>query len=431
MMMEVVIAKSLISLFCSFGIGGLLWFKKPILASLTPKADNQVLLISWIILRLLPFVLVFVMLDYAPFSDLDGFFGQAVPAARGELVYRDFRCMYAPLFPYLNAVALKFWFSKKAIVLLMILMEGLALWLTNRFYRAEIQSDERIFKSILYLLLPGSLVLCVLGGQEDVWMWLVAVGAFLAWQKTGRLAWFGVVLAFGFLLTKAVFVLFCPALLLLIPKPQKWIIPMAIIGAVAVGFLYYFTQWEFLNQPLNEADTLRAPNWASALNPWVFDKMHIGAKPWNWLGLLTTASVGVWAAYRVRKASFQTAFSVVWIVTYGTMMVAQQSAYSNYIFIFLLPLTFTQINFESRKQIVIFLIFNTLCVVQPSLWWRLGRPIYRNPAAIFADHWHTLDYALQVGIVVGTVYYLWRVLFFLKYKLDSEKSPPPVFRRGI
>ena len=407
--MEVVIVKSLISLFCSLGIMGLLYFKSLVFKQLASKSENLVLLISWILLRLLPFLIIFVVLDYLPFSDLEGFFGQAVPASRGELVYRDFRCMYAPLFPYLNAVALKFWFSKKAIVLLMVLMEGLALWFTNRFYRPEIPQTERLFKSILYLLLPSSFILCVLGGQEDVWMWLVAVAAFLAWQKTGHLAWFGVVLAFGFLLTKAVFVLFCPALLLLIPKSQKWIIPMAFIGAVAVGGLYYFTKWEFLNQPLNEADTLRAPNWASVLNPWVFDKISIGAKPWNWLGLLITALMGIWAAYRVRKASFQIAFSVVWIVTYGTMMVAQQSAYSNYIFIFLLPLTFTQINFNNWKQTIIFLIFNTLCVVQPSLWWRLGRPIYRNPSTIFVDNWHTLDYCLQVGIVIGTLYYLWKV----------------------
>jgi hypothetical protein len=407
--MLIIWAKVGISLGCLLAIVAWFWFRKPIQNWLHHHSEQSILTISLLLLRLCPFLLVFVVLDYTPSSDLDGFFGQATEAAKGKLVYRDFRCMYSPLFPYLNALALHFWFDRKAIIVVMMLMEGLALVLTNQFYKNQITKSERLFKSVLYLLLPGSLVLCVLGGQEDVWMWLVAVAAYLTWQRTRQLAWFGLVLALGFLLTKAVFVLFCPALLLLVARPQKWLPSLVATGAVAVAVLYYYTGWQFLDQPLNEAATLRAPNWASVVNPWVFDGIGVGTKWWNWAGLLTTVILTTYTAYRVRLLPFERAFSAVWVICYGTMMAVQQSAYSNYIFIFLLPLTFIWIDFNNRKEAAYFLIFNALCAIHPSLWWRLKSPIYREPSAIFIDTAHTADYLLQVGVVGGTFYFVWLV----------------------
>jgi hypothetical protein len=404
--MLIVALKIVVSLACSMAVFGLVKFKDKVQQWLDNRPEVAVLGVAWLLLRLLPFLIVFLLLGYTPSSDLDGFFGQAVQAAEGKLVYRDFTCMYAPLFPYLNALALKCWLDRKAIILVMMLMEAVALWLTNRFYAPQFTVPERMFKSILYLLLPGSLVLCVLGGQEDVWMWLVAIAAYLAWQRTGRLAWFGTILALGFLLTKAVFVLFCPALFFLVAKPQKWLPSLVIVGALAVLGLYYFTDLAFLNQPLQEADTLRSPNWASVLNPWTLDQMALGAKPWNWAGLLLTAGLSTYAAYLLRRLPFMMAFSAVWIICYATMMVAQQSAYSNYIFIFLLPLVFVWIDFKKPKEVALFLVFNVLCVVHPSLWWRLQRPIYRQPAAIWSDALHLADYVLQVSIVVLTVYFI-------------------------
>ena len=404
--MLIITAKVLISLVCTLALAGLLRYQTAVCEWLGSKSLRLALAVGWLLLRLCPFLLVFVILDFTPSSDLDGFFGQASQAAAGKWVYRDFSCMYSPLFPYLNALALKFWFDRKAIVLLMIFMEALALYSTIYFYKTSFSKAELLFRALVYLLLPGTLVLCVLGGQEDVWMWLIAVLAYLAWQRTGRVAWFGVVLALGFLLTKAVFILFCPVLFFLVPQPQKWLLSLAGIGLVALLIVYHYTGLAFLNQPLNEANTLRAPNWASVLNPWVFDKIGVGTKFWNWLGLLVTAGSGVFVAYRVRAMPFERAFSAVWVVVYGTMMVAQQSAYSNYIFIFLLPLTFIWIDFKSPKEVAIFLLFNAFCVVQPSLWWRLRSPIYRNPAAIFTDFAHTADYLLQVGIVAGTIYFV-------------------------
>ncbi|MCU0338459.1 MAG: hypothetical protein MUE30_01135 [Spirosomaceae bacterium] len=403
--MFVIVAKTIIALICAGLVVLLLVFQKQVETWLSRRSSQKIVGV-WVLTRLLPFVVTFLLLDYTPFSDIDGFYGQALGAVALKMVYRDFYCMYSPLFPYLNAAALWLWMSKKAIVLLMILMEGSALWLSLRFYRPLLSVGRRAFLSLLYLLMPGSLILCVFGGQEDVWLWLTVIGAYLLAQKTGRWEWLGVGVVVGFMLTKAVFVLMGPVLLLLVPKPQRWLWPMALMGALCFGVLYHLTEWAWLDQPMNEAATLRAPNLISVLNPLTFDALHAGAKFWNWIGLLLTTGAGTWVAFRTKHVDFRPSFSAAFVVLYATMMLVQQSAYSNYIFIFLIPLVFVWIDFNNRQEVTWLLIFNVVSVVHPSLWWRLERPYYHSPSDIFAQPIYGLDYALQVGIVICTAYFI-------------------------
>lgn len=425
--MFVIIAKAIISLICAGWVVLLLVFKKHLTDWLSVRASMK-LFSTWILTRLVPFVVTFLIFDFTPFSDIDGFYGQAAAAVKLQVVYRDFYCMYSPLFPYLNALALWFWMDKKAIVLLMILMEGLALWATFRFYQlshfpqnhsesAPKKRSNHYFLAFLYLFMPGALVLCVFGGQEDVWLWLTVISAYWLAQRTGRWEWFGVGIVVGFMLTKAVFVLIGPALLLLAPKPQRWLGSLILVGLVCLGLLHHYTGWLWLEQPMNEAATLRAPNLISVLNPLFFDTLGAGQKYWNWIGLLLTTGAGTWLAFRLRDLDFVRAFSAVFVVLYATMMLVQQSAYSNYIFIFLLPLVFVWIDFKNPKEIAWLLIFNVLSVVHPSLWWRLERPYYRSPADVFAQPIFVLDYLLQVGIVACTIYFIqlvWRKAEFLQ-----------------
>ncbi len=404
--MFVVVAKTIIALLCTLVVGGLVWYRTSILPWLQRQNPRLVLLGAWMVARILPFVVIFIVLDFTPFSDLDGFFNQAKEAVQLKMVYRDFYCMYSPFFPYINGLALWFWLDKKAIILLMILIEGLTLWTTNRFYEPVVNAHERLYRSLIYLFLPGALVLCVFGGQEDEWMWLALIATYLLWQGTRQVALVGVGLVIGFLLTKAVFILVGPALLLLIPKPLKWLSAAVIFGLLCLGVLYHYTEWEWLEQPLHEAATLRAPNWLSVLNPLTFDVLGAGAKAWNWIGLLLTTGIGALTAYRLRNLDFRLSFSAAFVMIFGTMMVAQQSAYSNYIFIFLLPLTFIWVDFANRREVVWFLIFNALSIVQPSLWWRLKSPYYRVPSDVWAQPLYLLDYALQIGVVICTFYFL-------------------------
>ncbi|MFN4147259.1 MAG: hypothetical protein ACK4GN_15650 [Runella sp.] len=356
-------------------------------------------------------MIIYIILGLTPFSDINGFFNQARAAYQLKLVYRDFGCMYSPFFPYLNALALAFWFDKKAIVLLMILIEGVALWATFRFYRKSLSESELLYRGIAYLLMPGALVFCVLGGQEDVWLWLAVLLAYFIWQRFGRVEWFGQGLAVGFMFTKAVFILMGPAFLLLVPQPRRWVLAAILVGIPCVAVLHYYTEWAWIEQPLHEAATLRAPNLMSVISPLTFNLLGAGHKVWNWAGLLLTTVLGSWLAYRLRYLPFTTAFSAVFVVLYATMMLLQQSAYANYLFIFLMPIVFRWINFSNFKEIFWLLVYNFLSVVHPSLWWRLERPYYLSLQDIAAKPIFIVDYLMQCGIVVCTFYCIKLVIF--------------------
>jgi hypothetical protein len=254
----------------------------------------------------------------------------------------------------------------------------------------------------------------VIGAQEDVWMWLFVMLAYLMRERTVRVEWYALILALGLLFTKAIFVLILVPLFLIERKKVRFLIPMVIVGLVSLGILYPLVGMEFM-QPLDEAKVLRAPNFISILNPLFFNSIGAGEKFWNWTGLILSVGLGSVTAIRLKNADFRIMLSRVWVVLYATMMVVQQSAYSNYIFLFLIPLVFYIIDWSNRAQVVLLIVFNVLCVIHPSYWWRLGMVKYLTPLDIIARPDYTLDYLMQVSIVSLACYFVW-LAFPLKSK---------------
>ncbi len=404
--MSIVFAKLGISLFALVLVGVLLFSKKRLTPWLETKDTNGFLLTGWVMLRLVPFIIIYLIADFEPTSDVNGFWDEGSKASIGQIVYRDFWSPYSPLYAYFLGLWLKFWYSPKMIVLTMAAMDGVALWASWHFFRSFQSKGDFLFKSLLYLLLPGSLVLCIIGAQEDVWMWLFVILAYLLRERTVRVEWYAVVLAIGLLTTKAIFVLILVPLFILEKQKIRFLIPMVIVGILSLAILYPLVGWEF-TQPLDEAQTLRAPNIPSILNPWFYNEIGVGQKFWNWIGLAASVGLACLAALRLRNSDFRIMLSRVWVVLYATMMIVQQSAYSNYIFLFLIPLVFYIIDWKSYTQVILLLIFNVLCVVHPSLWWRLGMPCYMTPSDTSASSQLLVDYVMQVSIVGLTGYFIW------------------------
>nr|WP_295929569.1 hypothetical protein [uncultured Dyadobacter sp.] len=404
--MNIILAKTGISIAALLLTSALL-FKRELLTSwLEKKSANRVLAIAWVLLRLLPFVAVYLVAGMEPTSDVNGFWDEGSKASLGQVVYRDFWSPYSPLYAYFLGIWLKLWYSPKMIVLTMTVMDGIALLASYHFFRPFQSRGKFLFLSIIYLLLPGSLVLCVIGAQEDVWMWLFVILAYLLRERTLRVEWYAVILALGLLFTKAIFVLILVPLFILEKEKIRFLVPMAIIGVLSLGILYPLVGMEFM-QPLDEAKTLRAPNIPSVLNPWFHNSIGVGEKFWNWIGLVASVGLACLSAWRLRNADFRMMLSKVWVVLYATMMIVQQSAYSNYIFLFLLPLVFFVIDWKNKTQVVLLFIFNLLCVVHPSYWWRLGMPCYMTPSDTAASPELLIDYSMQVAIVVLTGYFIW------------------------
>lgn len=380
--------------------------RKRISKWLETKSVRVSLIIGWIIFRLIPFVAVYLIANITPTSDVLGFWDEGSKASMGQIVYRDFWSPYSPLYAYFVGIWLKFWYDPKMIVLTMAVMDGVALWVSWHFFRPFQSRGSFLFKALVYLILPGSLVLCIIGAQEDVWMWLFVVLAYLVREKTVRVEWFAVVLGIGLLMTKAIFVLILIPIFLLEKQKIRFVIPMAIVGIIALGILYPVVGMKFM-QPLDEANVLRAPNILSIANPWFHDEIGVGQKFWNWIGLVISVGLACIAALRLKNADFRIMLSRVWVVLYATMMIIQQSAYSNYLFLFLIPLVFYVIDWQNKRQIVLLLIFNVLCVVHPSYWWRLELPCYLDPSHITASSYLFTDYVMQVSIVLLTGYFIW------------------------
>ena len=404
--MSVILGKLAISLASLFLLGVILFRRKSLTSWVGTQNTYRVLTVAWVLFRLIPFIVIYLIANIAPTSDVNGFWDEASKASIGQVVYRDFWSPYSPLYAYFLGIWLKIWYSPKMIVLTMAVMDGVALLVSWHFFRPFQSRAVFLYRSIIYLLLPGSLVLCIVGAQEDVWMWLFVVLAYLIRERTLRVEWFAAILALGLLMTKAIFVLILVPLFLLEKQKIRFIIPMAIIGVISLGILYPLVGMEFM-QPMDEAKVLRAPNILSVVNPWFFNSIGVGEKFWNWIGLLTSVGLACLAALRMKGADFRIMLSRVWVVLYATMMIVQQSAYSNYIFLFLIPLVFYVIDWDNKKQVIILMIYNVLCVIHPSVWWRSGMVKYLQPADILAKPDFIIDYALQVSIIVLTGYFVW------------------------
>jgi hypothetical protein len=404
--MNIVLAKTAISVAALLVTAALLYKKDALTDYLEKKSTNAVLAVAWVLLRLLPFIAVYLVANMEPTSDVNGFWDEGSKASLGQVVYRDFWSPYSPLYAYFLGIWLKLWYSPKMIVLTMAAMDGIALLVSYHFFRPFQSRGTFLFRALIYLLLPGSLVLCVIGAQEDVWMWLFVILAYLVRERTLRVEWYAIILAIGLLTTKAIFVLIMVPLFLLEKQKVRFVIPIAIIGIISLGILYPLVGMEFM-QPLDEAKTLRAPNIQSILNPWFYNSIGVGEKFWNWIGLVASVGLACISAWRLRNADFRVMLSKVWIVLYATMMIVQQSAYSNYIFLFLLPLVLYVIDWKNKTQITILFVFNLLCVVHPSYWWRLGMPCYMTPSDTAASSELLIDYSMQTAIVVLTGYFIW------------------------
>ena len=108
--------------------------------------------VAFVLLRLVPFLCVYVLLNQEPRSDVEFFYRKAEAALQGKLVYRDFLSYHAPLFGYLISLPLLLWHNARVLILLMAVMEFIIATATLRRYRMGV--DAPVVWFVLYYLLP-------------------------------------------------------------------------------------------------------------------------------------------------------------------------------------------------------------------------------------------------------------------------------------
>lgn len=357
--------------------------------------------------RILPFIIVYVYYGYDAQSDVQIFWKSAQHASKLELVYRDFDSVYSPFFAYITALPLYFWDTARAVTLLMILIELLVLWLTMKTYPSENQSSTT-FKAFIYLLLPAPYIFCVLGGQEDIWMWGFACLVVYAWQRKKSDLVLGIITGLGLLVTKAFFVLLLPLLLFKVKDKVKFITGNLLVGLPVLLILYRFGGDSFL-MPIRLAQDPMAVNMWSVINPLIWDfGFTQDIKLLNWIGLSIILGIAIWQTFKSQNLDIQQFIPKIWIVIFGIMMVVQIGAYANYIFIYSMPLLFCFDFFKNKTFLILTFIFQGFATVQPSFWFRIGKPFLRFDNLLGPKF--AVEYALEIVVFVGIIYWLSMVM---------------------
>ncbi|MEY2792132.1 MAG: hypothetical protein RJA76_124 [Bacteroidota bacterium] len=396
------VGKSLIYLFLTFLII-LFTLKKE---TIQPALERKPLLSFWIIgfiFRLAPFLLIFIFAGFDARSDVVMFYDSAKHAMQGEIVYKEFESAYSPLFAYLTCLPLYIWDSPKAIILEMILIELGILWLSLRMFKVT------IYWGLIYLCLPASFVLSVLGGQEDIWMWGMLAFSIWIFVKTKNEIVFGILLGLGFLVTKALFILLFPPFFFFIKKRLHFLAGLLLVGIPSFIILFTLMQWDFL-LPVQQANDPRLPNIWTILHPISNGIIPLGPKWINWLGLGSLFFFGLWITYSFRKEKIETYAYSLFIGLYAWLMICQQSSVVNYAYAILLPLICYFHKNIGRRFLIYLCIFNLGVVLQAPLWWSMGMPYFHSLQDL-ANAKAFAEYFLEFCVMIPLIWVIWHTVF--------------------
>ncbi len=372
------------------------------------QQEKRAILLGFLLFRIIPFIAIYLILNQTPRGDVPFFWGKATVAYQWGLVYRDFASYHAPLFSYIITLPLLLWYSSKAIVLLMVLIEALIVWGTYHTYK---KIKPNALKSVvLYLALSGPMIMVLLGGQEDIWLWGIAVWMLYYFQRT-KDDGLGLGLRFsvGLLTIKATFGFWLFPLWFLLKKRWIFLLGMIVVGIPSLVFLYLIMGLDFL-MPLQMTANLLTPNLFTIFRPLI--TAISGHAPdlafFSWAGLALTLSVATWITYQARNKSLTQGLPLAFLATYIAMTIFQSSSVGYYAFTYMLPLILELVDWKKRQDVAILLFFNALLVVQPFLFTHLGNPTYDDISVLY-NPLFLLEYILQILNVACFGWYLLKV----------------------
>ncbi|MEZ0609539.1 hypothetical protein ACAW74_13560 [Fibrella sp. WM1] len=402
--MFILYAKLVASLLLAVILVLVLWQRQRIESELA-RPNIPWLPVFWLVLRLVPFLVIYVSQGFSPQSDVRGYYYPiAKAAAYGKMLYRDVICPYSPLFGYWLAPFVWLWRDPKVIVLAMTLFELLAVWLTYRELLSPEKRPARLFRCLMYYLLPVSFVFCVTSGQEDVVLWIFALlaGKALANNQSFRAGlWF----ALGLLSTKALFVLMGVPLFFMARKKMQFVGACALLGLPVALFYFWKADLLFIQQPLEEGAYLKAPNLRSVLAPFIGEAINRFQNVESYVGLLTTVGLTGYVLYRRHQlGQLQTdarhTVALFYILIFSWTTVVQHNAISNYAYLTMLPLLFVMVDLTNGRVMGALIVFNVLAAVHSSFWWRIGQPFFYSFRQIDRPT-YLLDYGIEIFLVSG------------------------------
>lgn len=337
-------------------------------------APRPVLAVA-LIMRVVPFALAYLVFSFPLPTDVQFWYvPEARAAADGLLVYRDFISPYAPLFPYFLALPMLLWDDGRSIIILMLLLDVAALALTRAHFERYVGRERASLASLLYAVSPTPILMAALGGQEDVWLWIVG-SLVIASAARSRALRAGLVAGVGLLCTKILLVVGVLPLAFGIRRPAHYLAGLSAIGVVSIPVLWALTGDKFL-MPLSEGAYVSGPNVWFLLNALTQGAIPLGSIRLSLVGIALVVGVSAAFYWRHRRAiaDRHDALAAAWVFTFAMLMLLSPKSLGNYAVIYLLPATFLSVWRRDSRGIAALLALNVLAAYQPSLWYRLGSP---------------------------------------------------------
>lgn len=397
----------------------LVWSQQRRLLPVLDANERATRWLAFLALRLVPFAVIYLILDQEPRSDVQFFYERAVPAMQGNMVYRDFMSYHAPLFTYLTVLPLFIWNNARVLILMMALIEFAIANATFRYLRPT--TPDALLRFVLYYLLPLPFVAMVLSSQEDVWMWGVGLLtlALPTSLSNNRFAFLtGLIWAVGMLTIKFMLVVLLIPLFFLIRERFYYLLGLLVVGIPSLIILYGLMGTAFL-MPIQHTSNAMAPNLVSVLRPLLGSLFgQVSLTNLNWIGLLGTLGIGSWVAWKFRELGYRRAFPLVFCFVFGLFMLLLPSAPGYYLFTQEMALVFVVLN-TNRTHWLRFSVLNFLLVIQPILMIvYANNTLYAN-LSMLANPIYLLDYVIQV---IEVVLLAWLVILTFKRLKSLEKA---------
>jgi hypothetical protein len=323
--------------------------------------------------RLGLYLLVYHFAGQRPKSDVVMFFDQARVAAGGGVVYRDFQSTYGPLFDYITGLATLLWSDIRVLILLMIVFEVIAVWMTYLVFRNEMPRQTLAFAALLYAVLPAPFLLIVLSGQEDGWMWIF--GALVIYLlHRGRQFMAGLAGSLGFLATKLVIVLGLGAWIFVFANPFTYLLG-TLFTLVPYGIVYRYAGWQIL-QPLRQASECQPPSLWFLLNALLGGWIPVTSR-WLSIGSLGTLGIAsLYVAWKYREQLRRSALNcaALWCWVFALSVVLSPKSLATYVLFFQLPLVFVAFAKKDFRVLYANVALTCFAAFHGSYWFRIGMP---------------------------------------------------------
>lgn len=414
---------SLVKVIIAIGLAVAVWLllaNRRQLGPLLQRHERIVTYLTFVVLRLVPFVCVYVVLNQEPRSDVDFFYRKAEAALQGKLVYRDFLSYHAPLFGYLISLPLLLWHNARVLVLLMAVMEFIIAKATLRRYRTS--ADAPIVWFVVYYLLPLPFVAMVLSGEEDIWMWgfcLLSLALPPGRRFSLRL---GLLWGVGMLTIKFMLIVFLIPQFFIVPNRFQYVAGLLLVGVPSLLVLYGLVGMDFL-MPIQHSSLPMTPNIVSVLRPVLgtyFEQIPLTYL--NWAGLLATIGGASLVGHRFRAVGYRRLLPLLYIFTFSLFILCLPSSPGYYLFTHTLPLVFVVLSTQRGKRAwPAFVVVNVLAIVQPILSVIYNKQDLYNSWSLINGPVEWADYSIQCVEVAIFFYLLNTVLIQIRSAAKQEQ----------